>query len=581
MQKYRSIDRQAEFAVADFTVLLGPNNQGKSNLLRAAVLAMEVIETWASLPRSAGDGRPLPSRLFSRTRFRPAGRQPRAGEPVGYEWDRDFPLFARDRKGSQKSTVVTLEFELDQSEQVEFKTATNISTNHRLPVRVTLNDEGASLTVPKQGKGQHSKHAREIAGFVSSRIALLHVPAVRTGSVALGIADEILQARRRALARTPEYREAIEQVQKLDTIAVDDVQQLLSRTFARFVPDVKEVSLQVRGLERSGGLDDISIDDGVSTSITMKGDGVQSLAALALTLEWTNSTSQPERQLIVAVEEPESHLHPGAIHELREVLRGIATSQQVIVTTHSQALVNRADLSQNVIVSDRSARPAKSLTELRSALGIRLSDALTAADVNVICEGPHDEAVLPALLAQRHPEVADWITSGQVIFESAGGGSKIYGRVLAARNTLMEPIVVLDSDPAGRRDVERLVRDGYIDQRQVVQIVRPRCKSSELEDLFSLDTYLEDLEREVGFVLSHRQRSQLDKGRDQAWSERLKQILESAGVPHADVLVRRCKSTVQAAVLKEIGAGTNVVRPGCEDLVDRLVQLIASSLRSR
>ena len=39
VRKYRSIDTAADFNVGDFTVLVGPNNQGKSNLLRAAVLA--------------------------------------------------------------------------------------------------------------------------------------------------------------------------------------------------------------------------------------------------------------------------------------------------------------------------------------------------------------------------------------------------------------------------------------------------------------------------------------------------------------------------------------------------------------
>ena len=43
VRKYRSIDKAADFAVGDFTVLVGPNNQGKSNLLRAAVLAMEGV----------------------------------------------------------------------------------------------------------------------------------------------------------------------------------------------------------------------------------------------------------------------------------------------------------------------------------------------------------------------------------------------------------------------------------------------------------------------------------------------------------------------------------------------------------
>ena len=65
VRKYRSIDKAADFAVGDFTVLVGPNNQGKSNLLRAAVLAMEVIEGWSALPRDVQAGREVPIEVLS------------------------------------------------------------------------------------------------------------------------------------------------------------------------------------------------------------------------------------------------------------------------------------------------------------------------------------------------------------------------------------------------------------------------------------------------------------------------------------------------------------------------------------
>lgn len=581
VQKYRSIDHQAEFHVGDFTVLVGPNNQGKSNLLRAAVLAMEIVQSWATVPGPMGSQSQLPLRLLLRPRNRLAGRQvARFGDSVGYDWDRDFPLFARDRRGAQKSTVVNLEFELDELEQTEFKSATTITTNQRLPIRVTLNEDRVSLTVPKQGKGQHGERAQEIAKFISERVALLHVPAVRTGSIALNIAEEILQSRRRELARTPEYREAIAQMRQLDQTAVEDVQALLYGTLQRFVPGMEGLELQVRGLERSGGLEDILINDGVNTSISTKGDGIQSLAALALTLEWTNSTNLPDKQLIVAVEEPESHLHPGAIHEFREVLRGIATSQQVIVTTHNQALINRAELARNVIVRDRTAKPAASLEALREALGVQLSDALTAADVMVVCEGEHDANTIPLLLAQRDPRVAKWIAEGRLVFESAAGGSKIYARVLAARTMLVEPIVVLDSDPAGQRDVQKLMTDGYIDQTRIVQIRRVSTTASELEDLFILDSYLEALEKVIGFSLNQRQRNVLDRGHDKAWSDRLEEVLIAAGVPDAGALVKASKAAMQQALHLKLAAGEVVVRTDCEDLLDRLIELVRNNFRS-
>ena len=582
VRKYRSIDTAADFNVGDFTVLVGPNNQGKSNLLRAAVLAMEVIEGWSALPRGVQAGREVPIEMVLRGGLRGAWRPRRggAGRDVGYNWERDFPLFARDRRGGQRSTVVHLDFALDVGEQSAFRDETGLSINQKLPLEVSLKGRTATLAIPKQGRGTHKEKAREIAKFLTDRITLLHIPAVRTGSTALSIAEEILTSRRRQLLRSPEYAELLKQLEQLDQTVVADVESILQKTLTRFIPGTNSVQLEARSFSRGSGLEDILIDDGVLTPIAAKGDGIQSLVALALTMEWTQSTNHPDKQLIIAVEEPESHLHPGAVHELRHVLQGIAETQQVIVTTHSQALVNRHSLRQNVIVSARSATPAKSLEVLRNALGVRLSDALASAEVIVVSEGYLDEVLLPVLLAQREPSVGEWLSDGRLVIESAGSGSKIYTRVLAARSILTQPIVVLDSDPAGKKDAELLLTDGIIEQTAIVEVVRPLCKHSELEDLLVQDCYLETLETTIGFSLNNRQKRKLDKGRDSAWSERLSELLAASGVPSPEKLVRASKHEVVRAAVAAVERGDRVVRAECEDLLDRLVDLIRRSLHT-
>lgn len=504
----------------------------------------------------------------------------RGSSEVGYEWEQDFPLFARERRGAPRSTVIQLDFTLEQHEQVAFRVETGISTNNRLPIEVSLKERTVSLAIRKQGRGAHREKAPEIAKFVVDRVSLLHIPAVRTGSTAMGIAEEILTSRRRALFRSPEYSEVLKQLEELDQTAVRDVQKILESTLGNFIPGIESVQLQTRAVSRVGGLDDILIDDGVLTPISAKGDGIQSLVALAMTLEWTQSNSSPEKKLIVAVEEPESHLHPGAVHELRQVLRGIAEEQQVIVTTHSQSLVNRRRLERNVIVGDRSARSAHSLLELREALGVRLSDALASAEAIVIVEGATDERVLPALLFSRSVDARAWVEDGRVVFEPAGGGSKIYSRVLAARTILTNPIVVLDGDEAGIRDVKRLLEDKVIEERDILQIARQGLATSELEDLFEVDVYLEAMERELGFTLSQRQKRVLTSGHDRAWSERLNQILKRAGVPNSESVVKRSKFIVCEAVLGALGSGEDVLVAGAEDLIDRLVGMIRRELTS-
>lgn len=574
VSKYRSIDQQAVFEVDDFTVLVGPNNQGKSNLLRAAVLAMQVIESWARLPERLATEVKLPLAEVLRDASFRLGRSDRQGRYVGYSWEADYPVFARGRRGVKSATEIRLDFELNEQEQIEYRRSTSVSTNEKLPILITLDAQSVSLSVYKRGPGRHQENAGSIARFVAERVELLHVPAVRTGRVAIEVAEAILESRRRQVLKSEEYRSLMDNLRVLDAEATTEVSGLLLESLKRFLPATEGVDLQVRSMPRAVALSDILIDDGVPTSISAKGDGVQSLVALALTLEWTNSRSTPDKHLVVAVEEPESHLHPGAVHELRKVLQGIAAKQQVIVTTHSQSLVNRAVLRHNVVVGDRSARPAASLSELREALGVRVSDALTAASVTVIGEGLHDEGTLPALVASRHPQIGEWIDDGRLMFESAGSGSKIFQRVHAARVLMIEPVVFLDGDSAGLSDVRRLIDEGHIDQTEVVQVSRDGNAPAEIEDLFLIDSYLDDLEQVIGFELRERQRGELSDGRSAAWSERLELILSRGGVPQPRQLVRQGKAALHGAIRARLARGEDVLKDSSIDLVDRLYEIV-------
>ena len=58
------------------------------------------------------------------------------------------------------------------------------------------------------------------------------------------------------------------------------------------------------------------------------------------------------RTSIIAIEEPESHLHPDAIHSLVDVINGVSENHQVVITTHNPLFVQRNAVSENVIVNE-------------------------------------------------------------------------------------------------------------------------------------------------------------------------------------------------------------------------------------
>ena len=104
-------------------------------------------------------------------------------------------------------------------------------------------------------------------------------------------------------------------------------------------------------------------------------------------------TSGLGKNLVLALEEPESHLHPNAIHQLKGVLQEIATRHQVIMTTHCPLFVDRTSIRSNILVNNRMARPARSIQELRMALGVRAADNLQHAELILLVEGDDDREI--------------------------------------------------------------------------------------------------------------------------------------------------------------------------------------------
>src|SRR4030065_293542 len=103
VQDYRSITKTHKLHMKGLTLLIGPNNEGKSHILRGVVLAVKIIRVW---DRASIYQRKFPSRaLLHRT---------------GYDWERDFPISLQAKKPDGKSTF-DLELELSQPEIQEFK----------------------------------------------------------------------------------------------------------------------------------------------------------------------------------------------------------------------------------------------------------------------------------------------------------------------------------------------------------------------------------------------------------------------------------------------------------------------------
>jgi AAA15 family ATPase/GTPase len=153
VENYRSITTARKVQLSGYSLLIGANNEGKSNLLHALTLAMDALVDWHRSLRRTIDGRILGvSARYS-----------------GYDWSTDFPI-QKQRKANDKSiTNITLEFLLDETEIVLFKSEIGSTMNGTLPISISFGKDGFNLFVQKPGKGFASlnKKSTRIAGNCS------------------------------------------------------------------------------------------------------------------------------------------------------------------------------------------------------------------------------------------------------------------------------------------------------------------------------------------------------------------------------------------------------------------------------
>lgn len=421
-----------------------------------------------------------------------------------YNWSRDFPMRLQSETPGAYS-MFELEFELNPEEVAAFKEEVGHTLNGELKLRVLIGNGGkAQFKVVKRGPGSAGLNAsiEAIARFVSSRIRVEYIPVARAFDQSEMVVRREAAAAVRLAWSSSEYQAAETTLNRIVSDALHPLEDRVLEGVRKFLPDVKSVSIRSSSsaARRLNSPEvEISIDDGQDTALSAKGDGVQSLVAISLVR--TLARQSPELTYVLAVEEPEAHLHPGAIHKLREVLDELAERDQVILTTHNSILVRRDDPRANILVYNNAAAPAKSLQEVRDSLGIRIPDNMTSADVIVLVEGTHDAELLEHALRARNPEIARALTDGRLQVREAGGAPNIPYQYRLHRDSVCSVHVVLDDDQQGRRARGNLDKAESVAPADVTMITVNGMNESEIEDLFAEESYAEAVENRYNVVI--------------------------------------------------------------------------------
>lgn len=564
VRNYRSIGTQTKFTVDNLTTLVGPNNEGKSNLLRALALGMEVIQRWSTTGPEHVENGEIAGAAASHFISPRRSSSTRGSQIVnGYRWSDDYPL-SKQNKTRSRDTLIQLRFRLSEEEVKEFADQTGISSNGELPIEITLGPQSVKFGIPKQGPGAatHRAKSREIADFVDSRISLVSVPAIRTSGQAVSLVNELTRIRTKSILNSDEYKSLTIKLNQLRQEAIDEVGKDLLGSVRRYIPSVNSIELQNADIERTNTIEDLAINDGTVTSIGNKGDGIKSLVTMALIQELAQEKSTGH-SLILAVDEPEAHLHPASVHELQNLFQSVSATQQVILATHNPIFVNRERVSSNILVRSNTARPANQVGSIREALGVELRDNLQSAETVVLVEGITDERALPAMLGGIDATVEREIADGRVVFRATRGTGKIKANIQTEKSTICKILVVFDDDDAGRK-AAREIHDAQLLPDKDVFLLGGRKTYSEIEDLVRPEAYLQVLDDEFGRKFEKRHFA----NKANKWSKNLSLAFIELGIAGEEgMLIDRAKVAVSRVVAD---SGASVIR---EDRMDHLKAL--------
>lgn len=206
--------------------------------------------------------------------------------------------------------------------------------------------------------------------------------------------------------------------------------------------------------------------------------------------------------VIVLLDEPALGLHGRAQADfLRFINERLASSRQVIYTTHSPFMIETGKMERVRIVEDRGPKEGSQVTSdvfttdrdslfpLQAALGYDIAQSLFIGPDNLLLEGTSDFTYLTVL--------SDFLaTKGRTTLSErwtplpTGSGSNI-ATFVALLGGHLDVTVLIDSDTKGSQKLTELAVRGLLDADRLITVGAVLgVKNADIEDIFSPGDYL-------------------------------------------------------------------------------------------
>ena len=369
ISNYRSIRDEQTLIIGEDSTLIGPNNSGKTNALKAISILFGGYDN----------------------RF-------------GYDRELDIPF---DRQS--KKTSIIGQFEIDSSEawfweaidklhglQGTARSGNQISlylyfTETNTPVYNFF----TNVKRPQDKKADYSRMLRSLVSDFLSKFQVIYIPSEKS----INDLYKNLLAPRVSQKAAAILGSAMGNL----TAELDSINRSINDTLRKSHIEGAEVQIEVPGgkLENIIGQVSLAVTDEVKTSYTNKGRGLQA-AIFYASLHWIDERIKETGQHPVwLIEEPESYMHPELANNSKDMVSRLAQKSISVVSTHSMQFIPRKTdgihgfrLSSGSTIIERFIKFEDACNALKRSLGIRFSDYYGLANCNVFVEGKWDVYVI-------------------------------------------------------------------------------------------------------------------------------------------------------------------------------------------
>lgn len=288
----------------------------------------------------------------------------------------------------------------------------------------------------------------------------------------------------------------------------DKLQDEISESITKHINKIwKEHKIKIRISINSTNCDVLVEDKDKRYSyynMRQRSDGFKQFISLILSLSTLNESQYLKNNLIL-IDEPEVHLHPSGITYMREELLKIAKNNTVIISSHSQFMVDVDNPSRHFIVTKSKGETYinqvddktnfKEDSVLKSAFGLNLYKELLPEKI-ILVEGGGDKVLLAHCIKILS-------TKNNFSIKSAGGASKMPGFASLLSDENLSPYIIFDSDKEGK-DNKKIIIDKYKESYSNDNVFTLKDlyvelpDDSTIEDLYPLAFIKKELKLEFG-----------------------------------------------------------------------------------